>query len=100
MQRLEIWLYSCRGKNDAAEGKNLLNFSQYKFLVCLVNASGGVFGFMDKFNDNEKLNLGAFYERSRGLGWNDFLSKSKSEWYEWVINNHLHIICKLEPLLH
>lgn len=100
-QRLQIWLYRCRGKNDTPAGKILTNFSKYKSLVYLVNASGNVFGSDSGFDKNDShLNIGASYERSKGTGWDDFFKASTSNWNDWVINKHLHIFCKLEPLFY
>ena len=94
--RLETWIYRCRGKNDRA-GKILSKFCDYSCVVYLVNEAGEV--FVDRINfpkHDTYLNVGAGYERSKGRGWDDFFRASSSNWHGWKIKNDLHFFCKLE----
>lgn len=95
-KKLEVWLYRCRGKNDIA-GKIATIPRIYRCIVYLVNISGNVFSRSMEFRTGSDLNIGAAYQRSRGTGYDDFFKTSTSNWNEWVIKDHLHLICKLEP---
>ena len=91
-----MWLYRCRGKNDNP-GKIVTILPRHTCRVYLVNISGDVFSQILGFPSGSNLNIGAAYQRSRGRGYDDFFEASTSNWNEWVIKDHLHLICKLEP---
>lgn len=94
--RLEIWLFRCRGKNDTV-GKVFSNFTNFTCYMYLVNACGDAHIRSMNLQNDSCFNIDIVYNRSKRLGWDNFLKTSS--WNDWSINNHLHLFCKVKPAL-
>ena len=94
--KLETWFYRCQSKNDTA-GRVLSNVcSYYRGNVYLVNLSGKTLSSqLGRKRKESNLNIGQGFARSLPTGWHDFIEGSINQ---WVVNKHLHLFCKLEPI--
>lgn len=95
---LEVYLCRYRGKYDKPTGKIQSSFAGFMFEIYIVGINGQVRSHerpMDCTGFN--FDIGSDNECSLGNGLGDFLTSEN--WGDWIINNHLHIYCKLKRKL-